>query len=242
MVSILIATPCLTGKVDVNYTTSLLQMCGKLGSRGVPHGFDMLVGKKVDMARNLQVQAMLEQDFTHIFFVDDDQAWSADLIFRLLALDVDIVSVPIRKRMDQQVYNLRHGEQVTRLLDRDDVIEVEFIGTGVMLIRRNVFESLKDHVSYCEQLGGKVLTPVFFHTQIIEKSPGVFQEQGEDVFFCRLAGKHGFKVYAYLDEDVAHMGDKAYVGNYGKLVGKDSNGVSFLTKDQKEPLRLLKQD
>lgn len=213
-----------------------------MGAKGIPHGCDMLVGKKVDMARNLQAHAFLEQGWTHLFFVDDDQAWSADLILRLLLLNVDIVGVPIRKRMEKEVYNLNHGTTANRLPGRDDVLEVNFIGTGIMMIRRNVLEILKDKVKQCEQIAGTLTVPMFFETKIVEKpnETGVFQDQGEDVSFCKLAQEHGFKIYAYLDEEVAHLGDKAYVGNYAQCVGKDSEGKTFISGELKEPLRILK--
>lgn len=238
---VFISTPCLTGKCDVNFTTSLISTCAKLGMAGIPHGFEFMVGKKVDMARNLMAKTLLDNEqFTHIFFVDDDMGWSSDLLLRLLALDLPIVGVPARKRTETVLYNLRIPPTSVRAPDRNDVVEVEFIGTGIMLIKREVFEYLQQKVPVCAQSGRKINVPMLFHTSLVKNlEKDVFEERGEDVHFCHLARAHGIPVYAYLDEDVAHVGEKAYIGNYADVLGADTKGRSFKSADTKEPLRVL---
>jgi hypothetical protein len=105
-------------------------------------------------------------------------------------------------------------EQTT---DSDGVIEVRHGGTGFMLIKRHVFEKLKDHVptyrtSTIKTPEGEYAHPLtyeFFATSIDDTGAML----SEDYHFCALWRKHGGKIFLNPFIKLEHVGTYAYSGN-----------------------------
>jgi hypothetical protein len=85
--------------------------------------------------------------------------------------------------------------------DSDGLFEIEAGGTGFMLIKRGVFETLSEVVSEYG-IDEKVIKE--FYATAIE--PGSGRLITEDYHFCRLARSHGFKVYAAPWVRLGHAG------------------------------------
>lgn len=160
------------------------------------HGFRvytnvlMASGSGIAEMRNMLVRNALAQgETTHILFVDDDQMFPADAIHQLAIRDLDIVGANIvRKEANPRTNSrsLTDNVPVWTLPDSTGTEEVEFVGTGMMLIKADVFR--------------KIPEPWFFYD--IEKSVG------EDVYFCRKAKEAGFKIHIDhdLSKEVKHVG------------------------------------
>ena len=98
----------------------------------------------------------------------------------------------------------------------DEPVEIWNGGTGFMLIKREVFEKLAEHVpSYTNNIvdlsGNLKIEPVkeFFTTAIEEETNVLLSE---DFLFCKLARKHGMKVYAAPWAQLAHIGTYCFEG------------------------------
>lgn len=153
--------------------------------------------------------------FTHLMFIDGDMTFNPDLVYNLLERRKDIVggcyvqkSYPfypnagilqpdgVRYKLTAPDYTGKSG----------DLLEVDMIGTGLMMIRRTVFdkmdwpwfEFLKEP---CPPGKEEQLTRI--HTKKVDII-------GEDVSFCRKARAMGFKVHLDLKNQGAHQGNYGY--------------------------------
>lgn len=147
-------------------------------------------GSGIAELRNILVnKAIKYEETTHILFVDDDQMFPADSIHQLAKHDLPIVAANIVRKESNPRTNSKKIDSpdcIFTLPNSTGLEEVESVGTGMMLIKREVFEALKE--------------PYFFYD--VEKNVG------EDVNFCRKARDAGFKIYIDhdLSKDVKHVG------------------------------------
>lgn len=149
----------------------------------------MATGSSVADNRNILVKSALDGNATHVLFVDDDQMFPPDTIHRLLAHDLDIVGANIVRKESNPRTNsrkLNSTECAWTYKDSTGLEEVDFVGTGLILIKTEVFKKLG--------------MPYYFYD--IEK------QIGEDVFFCNRARDNGYKVYIDhdLSKEVKHVG------------------------------------
>jgi hypothetical protein len=99
----------------------------------------------------------------------------------------------------------------------NEPVEIFNGGTGFMLIKREVFEKLKDHVpTYLNDvldlagtIGQRDEIHEFFATSI---EPGTQRLLSEDYHFCRIWREIGGKVYAAPWCNLAHIGTYAFEG------------------------------
>ena len=138
----------------------------------------------------------MREGCSHILFIDSDMTFPQDMIGRLLAHDVDIVAANCaRRRMPTgptaQNYDENGKRQsVFSLPESTGLEEVGSVGTGVMLIKREVFQGM---------------TEPWFDMPWQYDNRGYM---GEDVFFCKKAQELGFKVYIDHDvsKEIGHIG------------------------------------
>lgn len=238
--NIYISTPCYTGKVDINYHTSMLMTMKFLGESRINHMFNYAVSMGIDAARSKHATDFLRTKCTHMMMIDDDMAWAPDLVFRLLIEDVDIVGVPYRRKMVNPVrFTTRHRTDLEYKEDKPYMIKVEGVGTGLTLVRREVFEKLLPETPAIQYNKDGPLTHMFFrHDFVDDHHISGKTYMSEDYNFCRLAREKGFDVWAYVDEEAAHMGAVAYRGSYADYL-EQSEGKKFKYPRQKSGVRLV---
>lgn len=152
---------------------------------------------KTQNVRNQACKTVLEGGATHLAFVDDDMLLEPKEIFeRLLAHDKDIVS-PLFFRTEGDYEPLVfqvNGDGIPRpTLDypKNSLFEVNCgVGTGVMLIKKEVLEALGD--------------PWFFYPSSAAL--------GMDIHFCQRAIQKGFKVWCDTSIVVRQMAIPKPVG------------------------------
>jgi hypothetical protein len=109
------------------------------------------------------------------------------------------------------VVNLLEGES-SITVPVDQPCEVSALGTGFMLVKRDVFEQLKPHtdtyVSDMTHLAGQEIY-AFFLDPIDPKSKRLLSE---DYFFCHQWRKIGGKIYAAPWCQMGHMGTYLFEG------------------------------
>lgn len=151
-------------------------------------------GTNTVTARNKIVYYMLQRDFTHLLFLDSDMWFPKKSLSKLLADDKDIVGgfyVRKRKGFLPNAFTLNYrtpdGKYMTEVVT--ELKEVEAIGTGCLLVRREVFEKL-----------GK---PWFeYHSSTDDDCHMVT----EDLVFCEKAKEAGYQVWCDGTIQCGHVG------------------------------------
>ncbi|MGB6764747.1 hypothetical protein [Mycobacterium sp.] len=223
--TVFIATPMYGGMAAGVYTASMVQLPAiflrnRVDSLYVFSSTESLVPN----ARNVLTHEFLESQATHLMWIDADIGFNAMDIVSMLIADKDIVcGIYPKKEVDwarvaQAVKagvppeELRNhaGLFAIKLLassaggfgaDSDGLFEIEAGGTGFMLIKRGVFDTLSEVVS--EYAPDRKVIKEFYATTI---EPGSGRLITEDYHFCRLARSHGFKVYAAPWVRLSHAG------------------------------------
>lgn len=112
----------------------------------IPGGILPVTAMPFDMARNVCCMKTLELGCSHLFFLDSDVIPPADAIMRLIAHDKPLVSgVYARRSPPHGVPVMMRGGRwvLPHELPRSGLFEVDVVGAGCMLIRRDLLEAFK---------------------------------------------------------------------------------------------------
>jgi hypothetical protein len=167
----------------------------------------------IPRGRNKIAKMFLETDCKYLMFIDSDIKFNRWMINKLRAHDKGIVGgVYLKKTLPYQpVMNSLLGQE-------GDLAIMREIGTGFMMIRRDVFGAFRsmwpenDYTNDDDEQAG------IYHDWF---KTGVFREKGddlrkpgrylsEDYYFCQEAAQLGYKTY--LDRDILtqHVGKMSY--------------------------------
>lgn len=237
---IFIATPMYGGLCVGGYTSGLLNSVQVFMQNRVQMYYAYMQNESlITRARNSLAYDFLKSEATHMMFIDADISFNAEDIIKMLDADKDIICGLYPKKeinWNSIVKAVQDGVPANELeshtgafvvnlvkgVDRqvgnvNDPMEIANGGTGFMMIKRNVFESLKDKVpTYTSDMHFAVesnperkIIHEFFATSIDEDTNRLLSE---DYHFCKLARKNGFKVYAAPWVQLAHTGTYNFNG------------------------------
>lgn len=235
---IVIGTPCYGGQMCTEYTQSLLALKEACMQYGIKMTCIFLGNESlIQRGRNTIAHHFLQmEDATHLMFIDADQRFRANDIALMIKADKGIIGGPVpMKGIDwnrvRQGAVLNHPNlaaltgifNLNKLPDHDMVspdqpFQVEHIGTGFMLIRRDVFEDLKPHTQTYTN-GGASISPDeevhdFFRVQVEDG-----KLLSEDYHFCHEYRKHGGTVWAAPWCELGHFGAYCFSGVYAATEG-----------------------
>lgn len=241
MTKLFIATPMYGGLCYGYYTQSLMTLQNALRENRIDTALSFLFNESlIQRARNALVHGFLKTDFTHLLFIDADIRFDAKDVLPMILADKPIICgiYPKKEINWQQVHKaaqagvppeqlrLFSGSFVVNLInyaehaqvDVNAPVEIWNGGTGFMLIKREVFEKLRDHVpSYINDthdLGGNIgneRIAEFFATSI---EPMGERLLSEDYHFCKeWREKCAGSVWAAPWVKLAHIGTHMFDGN-----------------------------
>ena len=167
----------------------------------IPNGtYTFVTGMPFDHARNSGCQKLLELGWEYLFFLDDDVICPPDTIMRLISHRLPIVSGLYYRRMMPLVpCMLRHSEQGPQWITNypeNAVIEVDLVGSGCLLISRQVIESLPPLSNRCR----------WFQWQCDRTDLHPLEKTSEDFTFMTHAKNHGFKIHVDTSIQCRHLG------------------------------------
>lgn len=190
----------------------------------------------VHWTRNGLISELIKskKPFTHVLFIDDDIVPAPDSLVRLLQHNVDIIAALCTKRQDPPIPNARLMDPESGMFQElwefpDGLVEVDAVGTGMMLISRNALQQVAEIYFQClhekavygltdEQAAEmtKLRTAGFdadangWWFRFLSPANGV-GEMGEDISFCWAAKKYaGLKIHVDTTVQPGHMGDYDY--------------------------------
>jgi hypothetical protein len=159
--------PCYGGILYESVATSLIKFALYSQRIGMNFSLDTMINESlVQRARNHLVAKFLESSVaTHLMFIDSDIGFEPEHIFKLLLHDKDIVGglYPKKTLPPDYVVNVSPEavDEKGQIKVIDGLIPVSRLGTGFMLIKREVFE--KHMVAYpnCKFTNNIGLDPKF---------------------------------------------------------------------------------
>ena len=215
MRKVLIGTPAHDGRVDVWFANSLVNTV-----KMAPH-FDTLIApiymsydSLVQRARNDLVRLALEEGFDDLIFIDSDQEWNPEWIFKLLNYDANVVGGTVVKKSDQVAFNVKALKSGLKQ-EENGLIEVECVGTGFMRISRKALQKVWDISKEYTNEGRKCR--MVFDVQLVDG-----QLVSEDNVFCQKWRKLGGKVFIDPNMTCNHIGVKKYTGDFMAFIKQAS--------------------
>jgi hypothetical protein len=193
----------------------------------------------IERARNSLAHAFMKTDCTHLLFIDADIRFDAGQVLALFDADKDVICGIYPKKeinwqevkraidggVDEDKLKYHTGSWVVNLVDyqgsvtvpQNQPIEVWAGGTGMMLIKREVFEKMREIVPVYRNdvvdLSGmnkpKEEISQFFACSI---EPETQRLLSEDYHFCRTWRNMGGKIYAAPWMDLGHVGSYIFEG------------------------------
>lgn len=244
-----VATPMYGGMAHGMYVKACLDLQGLLSKYGVEVKFSFLFNESlITRARNYLVDEFLRSDCTHLLFIDSDVHYNPQDVIALLALDKDVIGGPYPKKsinwnnivqavknhpdidpgkldglVGEYVFNVVKGTKQFAVTEPLEVLE---IGTGFMLVKREVFDKMAesypmihykpDHVGQANFDGSRYIH-AYFDTVIDTKESitggGSDRYLSEDYMFCQMWRKIGGQIYLCPWMKTQHIGTYAFTGN-----------------------------
>ena len=203
--SILFCTPCYGGMVTAPHFRSCMNLKEELTKAGISH--DWLIGwneSLVHRGRMEMTASFLKSRHTHMMWLDADIEFEPEAVANLWNLNADIgVGFYAMKRHDMPLSAWKDGKLVSLDECPSEPFEVDYAGTGFMMIRRDVIEKLTEIHGTYEGPHGPV--PAIYMTPVHDGSL-----ESEDYHFCRIAREAGFKVIGDPSIKLGHYGQYRY--------------------------------
>ena len=244
-----VATPMYGGMAHGLYIKSCLDLQTTMNKYGIETKFSFLFNESlITRARNYLVDEFLRSEYTHMLFIDSDINYNAQDVLALMALDKDVIGGPYPKKsinwnnvasaarahpdiepkqlenlVGEYVFNVVKG---TKQFTVTEPLEVMEIGTGYMMVKREVFDKMEkeypmirykpDHVGQSNFDGTRYIH-AYFDTVIDTKDSivggGSDRYLSEDYMFCQMWRKMGGQIYLCPWMKTQHIGTYAFTGN-----------------------------
>ena len=244
-----VATPCYGGMNLGLYTKSCLDLQAMCIQYGLECRFSFIFNESlITRARNYLVDEFLRSGCTHMLFIDADINFNPQDVIALLALDKDVSGGPYPKKaikwravkkavennpeIDANMLANVTGDYVfnpvkgTAQFTVSEPLSVLEIGTGFMLIKREVFAKMEeaypmirykpDHVGQAHFDGTRYIH-AFFDTVIDTKDSivggGSDRYLSEDYMFCQMWRKIGGEIWLCPWMKTSHIGTYHFAGD-----------------------------
>ncbi len=181
----------------ISYADLVFPACMQIAAQG-PVVLNMPY-QRTDLARNRASMELLKSDFTHLLMLDIDHVHPHDIIQRLAKW---VLKDPKKYQVvgglnfrrsepyDPCAYKISaDGSMYTIAWEKDDeIVEVDRLGTGSILIAREVFETIP---------------PPWFWNDYSQSWRDAWP--GEDIGFNKLCVQHGIKMWVDVTVTSPHI-------------------------------------
>ena len=212
-----IGLPAYDFKVSVKLAIALAEFCVIAQKHGIQIQIQNVSGcSVVSRVRNIIADQFLESDAQHLMMIDSDMTFDANDILRLMAWNETkpiVAGIGAARKTEKVFFSmLDQDENGNITMDKMGLVRAKRVGTGFMMVRRDVFECLRqEHPEwkYKDVNAGKDLQ-AFFDFQCTPEG-----YIGEDYTFCDRARAHGFTVWIDPTIKLGHMGMHEFEGDFG---------------------------
>ena len=191
---VLVAVPSMTS-VDAQFMNSVVGLLAKNCYDGLNWGYLNCQGSVIAANRCDLVDNSLEQDCSHILFVDSDMVFPQDALFRLLSHMKPIVAANyVQKQIPAEPVTMGLDMQRCTSIGKTGLEKVRGIGMGLALIETEVFRNIKQ--------------PWF--NNIFNTADMTYT--AEDWCFCQNSLEAGYDIW--IDHDLSQVIEHRGVYNY----------------------------
>ena len=240
--SILIATPCYAGLVTAQHMSSCLKLSWALDAAGLKHDWDLGWNESLVHRARMEMCAKFLNagEFSHLFWIDADIGYEPPHVAALWNMDADIaVGVYVMKKPDQCWFAAWKDGALIKDLDQfKEPIEVDYAGTGFMLIRRTALEKIIAHIAAKYETAKRLISclgelargeaEAKVAAEMLDamapayqgpngQVPALFKTpifngglESEDYHFCRIAREAGLKIMMDPNVRLTHYGQYPY--------------------------------
>jgi hypothetical protein len=214
-----ICTPCYGGQVTEKHYVSMISYTIACMKNDMTFSVETMANESlVTRARNnLVAKVMLNPKATHLMFIDADVGFNPESVYKLIAHDKDVVGGIYPKKTFEPDYVFNPSPDANR---EGDLIEVEDIGTGFLLIKREVIQKMFDSFPNLKHRNniniGNEAEPfmyALFDTDIDDQGNYL----SEDYTFCKRWRELGGKIYADTSIPLTHTGYYSFQGDIALL-------------------------
>ncbi|NEW93117.1 hypothetical protein [Rhodopseudomonas sp. BR0M22] len=246
-VQLVVATPCFGGQLSTIYAASIFAL--QRAVRGMSN-LELKIHLRdgdalITRARaNLVTLFLDDPNATHLLFIDADIGFQPEQVFRLIESGADIVAgvYPIKRvNWDKARRAIQAGRDNVAAASLDYVLElddpdrvsvvngftrVRYAGTGFLMIRRHVLETMCRHPDYAglqffrehshDTLVGSPNRFALFECMI---DPATGTYLSEDFSFCKRWTDIGGEIWADIQSALDHVGPSVFKGNVATQFG-----------------------
>ena len=234
---LVIGTPMYGGMCTSEYTQSLLNLSESANKSNVKLTTIFLGNESlIQRGRNTIAHHFMElPDATHLLFIDADIKFRTEDIVRMIQADKSLIIGPVGLKgynWDEIRQAAINGEDdigrtggvfnINKLpgidmVDENTPFEIEHGGNAFMMIRRDVFETLKPHTPIYTNGGRSLPDGVeiydYFRVEINKDTNHLLSE---DYFLCHSYRQLGGKVWCAPWVETGHFGSHLFNGKYSR--------------------------
>ena len=207
---VLIGTPSYDGRLEVHFVHALSQTIRLAIEKGVElREVFMSYEAIVQNSRNDLVKLAVEHDFDDLIFIDADQDWQPEWLFKLLAYPVDCVGGTVRKKTDSvESYNVKCDTWPIPVDPKTGLLVVDGLGAGFLRLSRRALRLLWDNSESYRCLSQAPSRWIFD----VRPVGGVLV--GEDTFLSLKLKQLGIITYLDASMTCGHTGAKRFTGDF----------------------------
>jgi len=234
---LVIGTPMYGGMCTSEYTQSLLNLSESANKSDVKLTTIFLGNESlIQRGRNTVAHHFMNlPDATHLLFIDADIKFRTEDIVRMIQADKSLIVGPVALKgynWDEIRQAAVNGEDdigrtggvfnINKLpgidmVDENTPFEIEHGGNAFMMIRRDVFETLKPHTPIYTNGGRSLPDDVeiydYFRVEINKDTNHLLSE---DYFLCHSYRQLGGKVWCAPWVETGHFGSHLFNGKYSR--------------------------
>lgn len=226
---VFIAVPAFGQMMSSQTAASLVALTKELAARDIFGGFSAISLPDIVDLRNVFLTTFYDRiDATHILMIDADMQFEPNLIADMLLADQPLVGALYpKKRLPIQFVG---SALESNPLPIDNLLELEGVGCGVMLIRRDCIDNMiaaaqveieDDPLGVAGDLiKAQGATRMIRAFDLIKDGK---RRLSEDFSFCKRHRDAGGKVYAVINHVLCHLGIYQFTGRYDSLYSKELN-------------------
>jgi len=234
---LVIGTPMYGGMCTSEYTQSLLNLSESANKSDVKLTTIFLGNESlIQRGRNTIAHHFMNlPDATHLLFIDADMKFRTEDIVRMIQADKSFIVGPVAlkgynwEEIRQAAIN--GEEDINRtggifninklpgidMVDENTPFEIEHGGNAFMMLRRDVFETLKPHTPIYTNGGRSLPDGVeiydYFRVEINKDTNHLLSE---DYFLCHSYRQLGGKVWCAPWVETGHFGSHLFNGKYSR--------------------------